>query len=296
MPSPAEGGRAGLDYLDAVTVLLDRIRTIHPTAGLYEAAELQWWWGQLPRVTDDLEQLFWFDDQGRPEAAVIVTDWGEVTQADPLVLPDATPEWIAHVMGRGLDHARTLGFDTVQLEVDGEDDVLRSALGDRGFTITEQGLVESWLAADARPPVSPLPDGYRLCPRSEATDRPHHMINQRRNHTDPEPRLSQASLYRPDLDLVIYDDHEAVAAYGLFWSNPTTGVGVVEPMRTEDDHHQRGLARHLLTSGIDRLARTGATRIKVCFEPDNPAARHLYLGAGFQPDRENDIFTGPTTV
>ena len=125
-------------------------------------------------------------------------------------------------------------------------------------------------------------------------DRPHHMINERRNHTDPEPRFKQTSLYRADLDLVVYDDDGNVAAYGLFWYDPMTAVGLVEPMRTEDEHQQRGLARHVLTSGVDRLAQAGATRIKICFEPDNAAAKHLYLSAGFEAHRENDILAGPT--
>jgi len=70
---------------------------------------------------------------------------------------------------------------------------------------------------------------------------------------------------------------------------------VVEPMRTEDEHQNRGLARHVLTSGIDRLVLAGAKRIKICFDPANAAARHLYLGVGFKVDRCNEIFVGPTT-
>ena len=49
--------RAGLDYLEAVTTLLHRIRTAHPTAGLYEAADTQWWWAQTTRPTDEFGQL-----------------------------------------------------------------------------------------------------------------------------------------------------------------------------------------------------------------------------------------------
>ena len=296
MTRPTEARRGGLDYLEAVTVLLNRIRTAHPTAGLFEAAELQWWWAQMPRRTDDFEQLFWFDDGGQPVAAVVVTDWGEVTQLDPLVLPGATPAWIAHVLQRGLDHASASGFETVQLEVDKRDEVLRAALVHRGFAIAEPGLTESWLAANARPSVSALHDGYRLFDRRGVVGRSHHMLNERRNHIDSEPRLRQTSLYRPDLDLVVYDDKEEVAAYGLFWYDPASAVGVVEPMRTEDDHQQHGLARHVLTCGIDRLASAGATRIKVCFDPDNEAAKRLYLSVGFEPDRENDIFAGPTAA
>lgn len=311
--SATEQRRVGLDYLEAVTSLLNRTRTIHPTAGLYEAAEPQWWWAQLLRVTDELDQLFWFDDEGLPVAATILTDWNGVTEFHPLFLPDPSAEWVLQVIHRGLDHAAASGFDRVQLEVDQSDDVLRAVLADRGFTVEEKGLTESWMAADARPPISPLHEGYRLLDRrsvlendgvlesdgvlddsSVAAARPHHMKNERRNHIDPEPRLRQTSLYRPELDLVVYDKNEAVAGYGLFWYNPITDVGVVEPMRTEAEHQQRGLARHLLTSGVDRLAQAGATRLKVCFEPDNEAAKHLYLSTGFKPDRENDYVAGPT--
>lgn len=36
-----EENRVGVDYLNAVTALLQRVRRAHPTAGLKEAADLQ---------------------------------------------------------------------------------------------------------------------------------------------------------------------------------------------------------------------------------------------------------------
>lgn len=100
--------------------------------------------------------------------------------------------------------------------------------------------------------------------------------------------------HRAYLDLVVRDPNGNVAAYGLFWHDPTTATGLVEPMRTEDDHQRRGLARHVLTAGVDLLARAGAERIKICYQPDNPASGHLYRSAGFEPDRHTDLLTGPT--
>jgi GNAT superfamily N-acetyltransferase len=293
--SPREEHRVGLQYLEAVTLLLQRVRTAHPTAGLYEAADLQWWWSQWPRPTDDLPQLFWFDDRGRPEAAVIITDWRGRTQLDPIFLPDATPDLVAHVIERGLAHAGASGSEAVTLEVDRADDVLREVLVGHAFAIAEDELVEAWLDAAARPAISPLPDGYRLSSRLDTMQRPHHMISAERNILDPEPRLRQTSLYRPDLDLVVLDRSDDVAAYGLFWYDPVTATGLVEPMRTEDDHQRRGLARHVLTTGIALLAGAGAERIKICFEPDNPASKGLYLSVGFEPDRETVIFAGRTS-
>ncbi len=215
-------------------------------------------------------------------------------QLDPMVMPDAAPDWIAHVVARGLVHARESGIESVGLEVDRADHVLREVLVGHRFAIEEDGLVETWLSADARPPISPLPDGYRLSNRLDTMHRPHHMISAERNHPDPEPRLRQTSLYRPDLDLVVHDSRDSVAAYGLFWHDPVSATGLVEPMRTEDDHQRRGLARHILTTGIDRLVAAGAQRIKICYEPDNPASGRLYLSAGFRPDRQTVIFSGTT--
>jgi ribosomal protein S18 acetylase RimI-like enzyme len=42
----------------------------------------------------------------------------------------------------------------------------------------------------------------------------------------------------------------------------------------------------VLTTGINLLAEAGAARIKICFEPDNPAAMGLYLSVGFEPVKQ----------
>jgi GNAT superfamily N-acetyltransferase len=278
--------RVGMHSLEAATALLQRVRSAHPTKGLYEAADLQWWW-RTPRSTDTFRQLFWFDHLGRPEAAVIATDWGDRIALDPIIMPDAPPDWVAHVIERGLAHASESGFGAVELEVDRADDVMRAVLVGHGFAIKEDGLVETWLAADARPAISPLHEDYRLSSRRDTMLRPHHMI--KRSGPDVAQRLLQTSLYRSDLDLLILDRDDNHAAYGLFWYDPETATGLVEPMRTEDDHQRRGLARHILTTGIDLLAEAGAVRIKICFEPDNPASRGLYLSVGFEPVKQTDV-------
>ena len=123
---------------------------------------------------------------------------------------------------------------------------------------------------------------------------PHHMISRKRIVADVEPRLRQTSLYRADLDLAVYDAGGDPAGYGLFWFDPVTATGLVEPMRTEDEHQQRGLANHILTAGVGLLADAGAERIKICFEPDNSAASHLYLSVGFEPVKQTDLYAGTT--
>src|SRR5690606_35077030 len=58
-PSVHEQYLVGLEYLEALTALLRRVRSAHPTAGHYEAADFQWWW-RIRRPTDTFPQLFWF--------------------------------------------------------------------------------------------------------------------------------------------------------------------------------------------------------------------------------------------
>src|SRR6478609_9046774 len=155
-----EEQRVGLDALIAATALLQRVRRAHPTAGLYEAADLQWWW-RTPRATDDLPQLFWFDDAGRPDAAAIAIDWAGRVALVPVVMPDASPDRIATVIDRGLAHLHASGADPVDVDTDRADAVLRDVLAGHGFTVEGDEIVETWLHAGARPPVSALADGYR---------------------------------------------------------------------------------------------------------------------------------------
>lgn len=293
--SVREEFRTGLDYVREVTRLLQRIRGAHPTAGLFEAADLQWWWAQMVRPTDTAPQLFWVDDQQQPVAAAVATGGTGSTQLDPILLPDASATWVDHVTTRGLEHAAALGIGEVTLEVDDGDHVLAAVLDQHGLASRGAAMVECWLAVEERPAVTPLAEGYRLMTRADLRDSPHHLARGGRNHPDVEARLQQMSLYRPDLDLAVVAPDGSVAAYALFWYDATTATGLIEPVRTEDGHQRRGLSRHVLTAGLDRLARAGAQRVKICYQPDNPASGPLYRSLGFQPDRTTVLYTGRTS-
>ena len=110
-----------------------------------------------------------------------------------------------------------------------------------------------------------------------------------------EPRLRQCSLYDPTLDLAVEDADGRVAGYALFWFDHTTLVGLLEPMRVEDEYQRRGLARMLLTNGLDRLARKGARRLKVGFRRTPPATstsapascRRRSIGCSFEQHQAN---------
>ena len=120
------------------------------------------------------------------------------------------------------------------------------------------------------PPEAPLLNGFRLESRAQNDRLPHHMSP--RNGANVAQKLLECSLYRSDLDRVIRDGQNTVAAYGLFWIDPVTHIGLIEPMRTADPFQRMGLATGLISEGIQRLREAGASIIKVSYEETNEAA------------------------
>lgn len=279
----------GLDYLQAVTTLLQRVRSADPVKGLYEAADMQWWWGR-PRPTDSIDQLFWFDESEMPVAAAIITQWKGPVALDPMVMPDADPEFVAEVFAAAITHAAAAGYRDVELEVDRADEVLQQTLTQHGFSFSEESMVEAWIAAGAVPEVSALHEGYRLATRAELGDQPHHMVE--RNGPHIAERLLQTSLYRTDLELIVLDSEGNYAADCLCWFDPVTATGLVEPLGTEEPHRRKGLARHVLTAGLNLLAQAGAERIKIVYELSNPGSSRLYPDVGFVPAKYTDAWSG----
>jgi ribosomal protein S18 acetylase RimI-like enzyme len=267
---------AGLDYLALATELLQRARLAHAEAGLWEATDLQWWW-RTHRRSDAIDQLFWLDEQG-PVAGVVLTDWGRAWGCDPIVVPGLSTVPLATVWARAIQEIDGLGLEAVEVLARDDDFELLGLLAGTGFVATDERSGITWMNAEDRPEVAALAEGFVLVDRARETATPHPM--RRRSGEAVEARLQQCSLYDPGLDLAVEADDGQVAGYALFWFDPVTEVGLVEPMRVEDAYQRRGLARAMLTAGLDRLAKRGARRFKVGYATD--AARALYVGAGFR--------------
>jgi GNAT superfamily N-acetyltransferase len=265
----------GLEYLALATELLQRARLADVEAGVWEAADLQWWW-RKPRRSDAIDQLFWIDDEG-PVAGVVLTDWGSAWQCDLIVVPGVATVPLSALWRRAVETIDALGIDSVQMLVDNDDAGLSDLLTGAGFVAGEEDGT-AWMDADERSAVTALPEGFVLVDRARETTAPHPMRH--RNGREAETRLRQCSLYDPALDLAAETSDGQVGGYALFWFDPVTRVGMLEPMRVEEEYQRRGLARAMLTAGLDRLASRGARRLKVSYA--TAAARSLYVGAGFR--------------
>jgi predicted N-acetyltransferase YhbS len=272
----------GLAAVDLATQLLQRARLADPDAGLWEAADVQWWW-RTPRRSDDLEQLFWTDDDG-PVAAVLLTEFRSSWQCDALVVPGSIDP--AAVWEGALETAAGLAGETVDVPVRDDDVRFAELLRAAGFVAGEPSSI-SWLDANERPSVAELPDGFVLVDRDDARGTLHPM--RERNGEGVEARLRQCSLYDPALDLAVETTNGEVAGRSLYWFDPVTRVGMLEPMRVEEDYRRRGLARAMIAAGLDRLAKRGARRLKVGY--GTAAAGALYHGSGFRTTHTSTWYT-----
>jgi ribosomal protein S18 acetylase RimI-like enzyme len=266
----------GPEALALATRLLQRARLADPVAGLWEAADVQWWW-RRPRPSDAAEKLFWLDARG-PVAGVLLTCWGEdAWQCDPVSVPGAKGPQLDVLWTRALEqaarHAGT-GFEVAVRD----DDLVAKELAAGAGLLASRGDATAWLEAGSAPQVPALPDGFTLVDRAQRPHAPHPM--RARNGQEVGQRLLRCSLYDPALDLAILTGNGQVAGYSLYWFDPVTKVGLVEPVRIMDEFQRRGLARAMLAAGLQRLAQRGAKRMKVSYETDAAAA--LYEGLGFR--------------
>lgn len=282
---------AGCAYLDAGTDLLLRARSEDPMAGLWEAGDLQWWWKDEPFLASS-RCTFWFDADGEAVACLVLAEQGHRTDGPGRI--DAEVLWRprrdAVVRARVLPAvvARLAAFPgatglPVAITADERDPDLLRRLAAAGFRrVPDEDTVQLAQCPTAPPEPLPLPAGLRFDDdRSRPPDRPHHLA--KRNGEQVAERLRECSLYRPDLDLCVRTAEGEVAAYCLCWLDPGNGVGLFEPVRTEDAHQRRGIGRALMVEGIRRLMANGATLIKVTRAATSESAKGLYEGVGFVP-------------
>ena len=263
---------SGSDLRAATTSVLQRARLADPRRGMWEAADLQWW-SRRPRPSDAYALPVWFDQSG-PVLAAGVTTWETSWQFD---LHGFTAN--GDEVGRwpdALAAARALELPALELVVRSPDTTLIDCALGSGFTFTDDRSGTAWIGRADQPALEVVP-GFELHSRLASPDGEHPMV--RRNGAEVEQRLQDCSLYNPALDLCVRDAAGQVAGYTLFWFDPVTAVGLVEPVRVEDEFQRRGLARMLLTHGLQLLFDLGATEVKIGFE--SAAAQLLYERVGF---------------
>ena len=92
--------------------------------------------------------------------------------------------------------------------------------------------------------------------------------------------VQRAPLYRRDLDIVAVAPDGEFASFCTVWFDDVTLTGAFEPVGTAPEHRRRGLGRAVMTEGLSRLHRLGATLAYVgSFTPE---AHDLCESVGFE--------------
>lgn len=276
----------GIEAIDLVTSLLQRARRAHPTAGIWEAADMQWSW-RLPRESDDIAKTFWVDDDG-PVAGIWVMSSPNGWQIDPIILTSDCGISAEFIWERTLNIIQEHpGVDFI-LPVADDDSVMKTFALETGFDVSDKDFT-GWIDGASIPDVTTLADGFSIVNRSERDGTPHPMSDRNGEHIAE--RLRQCSIYDPTLDLAIESSSGEIAGYSLYWFDPVTRVGLVEPVRVHDAFQRKGLARAMVTHGLNLLVKAGAERVKVSWETE--AAGALYLGTGFTQQSTTIWYSSP---
>lgn len=250
----------GAEALELATRLLQRARLADPEGGIWEAADVQWWW-RRPRASDTVDQSFWLDEEG-PVAGVLMTSWRDDRwQCDPVVIPSVAgvdPEVVwANASDLIASHARGV----IEVNLRDDDPTFTDLVKGLGLSADDQWTI-TWMDPEVRPVPRPPTEGFTIVDRALRADAVHPMSV--RNGPAIAQRLLECTLYDPDLDLDLAVETEdgRQAGYSLYWFDPVTHVGYIEPMRVEDEFQHRGLATAMLIEGLGRLARRGAERLR----------------------------------
>ena len=91
--------------------------------------------------------------------------------------------------------------------------------------------------------------------------------------------VQRVPLYRRDLDIVAVAPDGELAAFCTVWFDDVTRTAVFEPVGTHPDHQRRGLGKAVMSEGLRRARRLGATLATV--SSYGAGAHALYESMGF---------------
>jgi ribosomal protein S18 acetylase RimI-like enzyme len=163
---------------------------------------------------------------------------------------------------------------------------------------SERGYVRSKFLAEhmrRRPFSMPVPDsspqdGYSIRALGDASELPaRSWLSWKVFHPDePDEKyqgwewyrnVQRVPIYRRDLDIVAVAPDGELAAFCTVWFDDVTRTAEFEPVGTHPEHQRRGLGKAVMSEGLRRAQRLGATLATV--SSYGKAAHALYDSMGF---------------
>lgn len=262
----------------------------------WQTARLDYWrWHVNENIFQQpLNQVFWLWENSSGEIAAVLN-----CEAPGDVFLQVHPRWLSadledEMLTQGEAHlARTEADGRKHLVIwaHQRDQMRAELLIRRGYARTGGREMQYYRTLnDPLPKAQPLP-GYTLRPLGDTDEHPaRSWLSWRAFHPDePDEKyegwdwylnVQRAPLYRRDLDLVAVSDSGEFAAFTTIWFDDVTRTGMFEPVGVAPEHQQRGLGKAILSEGLHRLQKLGATLAVVT--GSSAAATALY-GRVFSP-------------
>jgi GNAT superfamily N-acetyltransferase len=204
-----------------------------------------------------------------------------------------------------LSKTNTNGKKELLVWVNAADDPTKALFTERGYARSKfsaehmrRRLISTGLnAALSQPASSPCgtpdpvpPDGYIVRALGDESELPaRSWLSWKAFHPDePDEKyqgwgwyrnVQRVPIYRRDLDLVAVAADGELAAFCTVWFDDITRTAVFEPVGTHPDHQKRGLGKAVMSEGLCRAQRLGATLATV--SSYGKAAHALYESMGF---------------
>jgi GNAT superfamily N-acetyltransferase len=166
-----------------------------------------------------------------------------------------------------------------------EDTPRREILQARGYSPGK--WTESQWRRDLGAPIPEvsIPEGYTIRSLGDIDEIPARSWASWRGFHPDEPdedyqgwewyhNIQRCPLYRRDLDIVAVAPSSEIASFCTMWYDDVTRSAYIEPVATVPEYLRRGLARAIITEGLHRLKKMGATCAFV--SGYEPAANSLY--------------------
>lgn len=269
------------------------------------------WRDRGPRVPFHLGDLLWRlrDQPGRdPNTDLLLARQGPdlagfawfdpPDSGDLLLHPQApraalTVRLLAWLEGRARD-AGSLTVGAFESDAD-----LRAQLTARGYAPGRDGLrhrVLDLASLDQGP--APEPAGYSIRGATDADTASLAACVAAAFGSRPKPAEAYRDLralpgYRPELERVAIGPAGEVVAFTLAWLDPSTSVGLLEPVGCHPEHRRKGLGLAVVRDALATLKTAGAAEVVVYPGRLDDAAQRFYQACGFEvlEDDEDWVLT-----
>ncbi len=245
------------------------------------------------RMEEDV--FLWEAEGGRIVAVLNPEGRGQAfLQVHPVQRSPELEEEMLAVAEERLAHPHPDGRRKLWVWANEQDELRRSILARRGYTKGDEPEYQRRRALSGDNARSILEErvakGYTVRALGDSEELPaRSYVSWRAFHPDePDDRydgwewyrnVQRAPLYRRDLDLVAVTPDGEFASFCTVWFDDVTRTGAFEPVGTAPAHQRRGLGNAVMSEGLRRLKRMGATLAYV--GSYTPEAHALYASVGF---------------